>query len=713
MEHRRIVTPFVLLALLLGVVLRATAAEGPALRLVPEPRSCEIDRAGVGLTVQRRMVAVVPAEPAIFREHFELVSDLLGSAGICRIVLADDASGEASGASIKVAVRPDLKEEAYRLTIHDDVASIEASGIRGLARATATLCQMLAKGPRVPAVDIQDEPVNSFRNVMLDLGRNPHSVGCLRETIDLLWFYKVDSLQLHLTDDQRFAFPSKAFPQLANTDSAISWDEFKELERYAAVRGVYLIPELDVPGHSGILRRQYPEVFGETTEQLARSAESRKAVKQILAEMIEVFPTSPYVHVGGDEAGGVPEDLQRDFINDLHRFLKSRNKQTIVWEGPRLGEGANKVDTDVIQVNWETTNFPADQMLEAGYRVVNAAWDPLYIVDHYPRNNFTMVAPQRVYEELDLRKFRAVNPRMATYLDSAKTRDSDRLIGFCMPWWEGREANFYKLVPPRVIPMAEVAWSYPDNRDYNEFQSRVDATEAVRAKLFYPVTVEASPLVLERESVFDASTTVKLSASEDGVIRYSLDGSQPTPESAVYREPIKLDRSATVCAALFRDDRPVWHCTRRSFTRVEPESNLALGKPVTASVPSGPVLSAARLTDGGVGNLDYFLAYPTEPEPVAITIDLGEPMPVGRVVLHAFFNGATYESHAVQVSEDGENFTTVAERWERPETPGPSVTHDFDQRTARYVRILTRGLKGYVFDSFSKITEIQVFSEGS
>jgi hexosaminidase len=159
-------------------------------------------------------------------------------------------------------------------------------------------------------------------------------------------------------------------------------DRPAELERYAQARGVAIIPELEVPGHSGILRRSYPEVFGESPTDLATLDAARQGIKVLLDEMVQLFPSSPYVHIGGDEAYGVPVDLQRALINDLHAHLKAKGKETIVWEGPPLGEGDNKVNTEVIHLNWRTINFPADKMLAAGYRVVNAAWDPLYIVDH-------------------------------------------------------------------------------------------------------------------------------------------------------------------------------------------------------------------------------------------------------------------------------------------------------------------------------------------
>ncbi len=216
--------------------------------------------------------------------------------------------GETDAADQVVVVEPAMAAEAYILQIQADGVRIEASTLKGIAHATATLLQLIGQhqSKTIPALEIRDEPDCSYRNFMVDLGRNPHSLESLKETIDLLWFYKVDSMQLHLTDDQRFAFPSKAYPKLVTENGKITWEQFAELDRYARVRGVAIIPELEVPGHSGILRRVYPEVFGKSPTDLASSETARKGIKVLLDEMTELFSSSPYIHIGGDEAYGVP-----------------------------------------------------------------------------------------------------------------------------------------------------------------------------------------------------------------------------------------------------------------------------------------------------------------------------------------------------------------------------------------------------------------------
>ena len=213
--------------------------------------------------------------------------------------------------------------------------------------------------------------------------------------------------------------------------------------------------------------------------------------------MIDVFKSSPYVHVGGDEAYGVPESAQRDFIRKLNAFVRSKGKRTVVWEGPRLGKGANKVDTDVVHINWRTINVPAQAMLDAGYEVVNAAWDPFYIVDHYPRTMFTAVPVRRCYE-VDLQRFAHVNHGIPTFARPHVTKTARGILGFCMPWWEGREENLFALCLPRLAAAASAAWNREGEQDFANFLTR---QRRAMARL-----TEIADLELPRHPVADAET---------------------------------------------------------------------------------------------------------------------------------------------------------------------------------------------------------------
>ncbi len=367
-----------------------------------------------------------------------------------------------------------MEGESYEIKASKGGLKITAGNSAGMARATATLLQLAeVENSRVAwqKYHISDQADHPFRCVMVDLGRNPHSPKTLRHLIDTLWYFKVNYLQLHLTDDQLCSWPSRAFPKLANPASGWTWDDYVALEKYSQARGVTLIPEIDVPGHSTLLRKFYPEVFGKTPTELASLPSAREGVEKLIEETLSVFQRTPYFHMGGDEAYGVDHQVQRDFINHINRFVKSKGKQLIVWEGPPAGKGEGRVVKDVIHMAWRSLEFPAQQMLEQGHQVINASWDPLYIVDHYPRTMFTAVDLERCYR-WNPRKFQHINPSFQTFGKPHLTKEVKGILGFCLPWWEGRQENLLPLCVPRIAAVSAGAWNREDENQFSSFQDR-------------------------------------------------------------------------------------------------------------------------------------------------------------------------------------------------------------------------------------------------
>ena len=319
-----------------------------------------------------------------------------------------------------------------------------------------------------------------------------------------------------------------------------------------------------------------------------------------------------------------------------------------------------------------------------------------------------MVTRQYIYETLQLTKFQHFNPGFPTFSKAVVCERSYGLIGFCMPWWEGREENYTRMNFPRVIPMAEVAWNHDQQRGYQKFAAHSTVTEKVRHRAFYPVDIVCRALKVPEDGVFHDQTRISLRKGDrSGEIRYTLDGCAPTASSTLYQEPLTINRSTIVRAALFDDGKQVAHGGRRSLTCVHPIMNLALGKPVESNRTSGSPFSIGRLTDGGIGVLDYYLAYPSQPDPVEVTVDLGDTTTINRITIYAYFNSRAYESYRVLVSDDGKEFSEVGSRVDRPEKSTASINHDFEPRQVRYIKVESNGCKQNVFDSFSRLIEIQ------
>ena len=160
---------------------------------------------------------------------------------------------------------------------------------------------MLFRFMSLPVCEIQDTPDCSWRGMMVDLARDFHKLPVLYDYVDLCRFYKIRYLHLHFTDDQSYTLPSRAYPALSTPNRNYTEDELKGLMAYAKARGVEIIPEIDVPGHTTSFSAAYGDIFGRDGI-ICLSEESMEAMSTLFFELCELFEGSDYIHMGGDEA---------------------------------------------------------------------------------------------------------------------------------------------------------------------------------------------------------------------------------------------------------------------------------------------------------------------------------------------------------------------------------------------------------------------------
>ncbi|MBQ7634197.1 MAG: family 20 glycosylhydrolase [Bacteroidaceae bacterium] len=247
---------------------------------------------------------------------------------------------EQGGPRVKVALDPTLgtfdyalpgfPDEGYSLIVTKNAISIRAVTQMGVIRATQTLMQ-LAEGwgtgqERIEAVRITDFPAFKLRGWMHDVGRSYISVEELKREIDLLARFKINVFHWHLTENQAWRFEVKAFPQLTADTSMTrlpgkyyTQAECSEIETYAAQRGVTVIPEIDMPGHSAAFRHAMG--FDMQTD------EGVAVLKKVLAEVIATFPRAPYIHLGGDEV----RIHYPQFLPTLAAVVRNAGKHVVTW----------------------------------------------------------------------------------------------------------------------------------------------------------------------------------------------------------------------------------------------------------------------------------------------------------------------------------------------------------------------------------------------
>jgi hexosaminidase len=407
---------------------------------------------------------------------------------------------------------------------------------------------------------------------MLDVARQSNSIEDIRRCIQVCRAYKVRYLQLHMTDDQAWTFPSKTYAKLGTMNGSAHggpipqrYDlaELKALVKYADERGVTLVPELESPGHSSIACGTMPEVFGYVDPATGRpvgqgmmniaNPKLYEALDTIIGEMCDVFVSSPYFHIGFDEVSGLgnvaatPEakafmqdkglkdanELMSHFALRVHEMVKKRGKTTIIWEGP-----ANGVSKDIIHMTWDGNARTAERLVSQGICTITVPWNLAGVSWH----EWTMY-----------------------HSNGSVLKKGDPVLGAMLPVWEQQgEVNFRWLrggLPKRQ----ERSWGPDTVIDPTNFARRSEATDQVLDRLLYGFAIQQSPQTAE--GLLHREVTVPTTLSVPtwpalGEVRLTVDGSEPTADSMAYATPIPISDNLTITARLFDKDRkplaPAW-----------------------------------------------------------------------------------------------------------------------------------------------------------
>ena len=416
-------------------------------------------------------------------------------------------TGAAKAGDISLELDRQLPGEQYIVNIKDK-AVVRGGNYGAVALGTVTLLQAIrTEGSKsvLPALVVADGPGTDFRGLMIDVARRYHSIEDLKQIVELCRLYKIRYLQLHLTDDQGFMFPSKAYPLLAtqnqNGGKTYTLEQLKDLVAYADARNVTIIPEYETPGHSAAANRAMPDLFKiKGTKPYEHHAsinfakdDVMKAVATIVGEMCEVFKSTPFFHIGGDEADLAFADqneyfqaaekkhdlanhheLYRLFLGQMDEIVKKNGKQMIVWEGFGRG-GKVKVPKDIIVMAYEIRFYMPNDLVKDGYRVVNASWTPLYVV------NKTVRPPEEIYA-WNLFQFKPFGAKPADR-GVIVAPPSDLVIGAQMCAWEQPQEEEIPSLRGRLPAMSERIWNPTADKDFASFQKRFEAADGLFTKL--------------------------------------------------------------------------------------------------------------------------------------------------------------------------------------------------------------------------------------
>lgn len=433
-----------------------------------------------------------------------------------------------------------LGEEGYILDISSKEVLIAANTKNGLFYGVQSLLQFVIahnnQSPiKLPNLSVSDKPNVAWRGMVLDVSRHFYNVKTIKEILDLMAFYKLNVFHWHLADNEGWRLEIKKYPKLTSVgawrteipgsvfykqDSTYtqkldgtpykyggyySQEQVKDIVKYAQERNITIVPEIDVPGHSGAALTAYPEFSCEKHQQnppnstlwngvvnpervnlnyCAGQESTFQFLEDVFTEVMDLFP-SKYIHVGGDEVDKSywkkcatcqkrmkdedlkdEEELQSYFIKRIGKFLEQNGRKFIGWD--EILEGGLAENATVMSWRGEKGGIEAAKMKRD---VIMAPSDPLYFnrYQDQPENEpfaaaFSINTLEKVYQ------YRLIP-------DALSVEESQFIIGGQFAVWTefiSSVEHLEYILLPRMPAFAENMWSISKNKNYMGFVQRLN-----------------------------------------------------------------------------------------------------------------------------------------------------------------------------------------------------------------------------------------------
>ncbi|MBS1681256.1 MAG: family 20 glycosylhydrolase [Bacteroidetes bacterium] len=611
-----------------------------------------------------------------------------------------------------------LGNEGYRLSVRPEGVTIQANRYAGVVYGIQSLLQTLPAirtnaQLQVPCMEVTDYPRFAWRGMHLDVSRHFFSPEVIKEYIDLMVTYKMNTFHWHLVDDPGWRIEIKKYPKLTQVGAwradrlDTEWrsrtqakegepatyggyytqKQIKEIVAYATQRNITIVPEIEMPGHSAAALASYPQFSCTQQPQLpmtggdytnissnfcAGNDESFQFLEDVLTEVIELFP-SEYVHIGGDEVDKSPwrkcarcqariknenlkneDELQSYFIKRIEKFLISKNKKMIGWD--EILEGGLAPQAMVMSWRGEAGGIEAAKM---NHNVVMTPGVPCYF-DHYQDDPATeplaiggFNSLKRVYDYEPIPK--ELNAQQANYVLGAQAN--------LWTEWISTTEHLEYMVLPRMLALAEVVWSPSAAKNWNNFNERLryhfssfEQKGLHHSKGNFKVEIKPNTKAGKLQAVLSTE-------AYRATIYYTVDGTTPTTTSQKYTSDIPIDSSMTIKAIAYANDyeksaRP----SEQTFV-----IHKAVGKDVVYAHPASKYYRADgpnTLTDGIRGSTSHSKNWHGfNGDDLVATIDLADAKSIHKVSLGCLQKYRDWiflpQVVTVEVSADGQSFTEV------------------------------------------------------
>lgn len=651
-------------------------------------------------------------------------------------------------------------KEGYELKISPEKVVVKSSSVKGAFYAVQTIRQLLPASIEkstnniksnltLPEVTISDFPRFKWRGLHLDVSRNFFDVKFIKKTIDNLALHKMNVLHWHLVDDQGWRIEIKKYPKLTEIASIrketvigrnsgkydgkqygpffYTQEEVKDIIKYAEKRGITIVPEIEMPGHTQAVLAAYPEYgcTGKRTEVWTQWGVSQNVycagqektfafLQDILDEVCNLFP-SEYIHIGGDECPKVQwekcpkcqkrikdnklkdeHELQSYFIKRIEKYLNSKNRRLVGWD--EILEGGLAPNATVMA--WRSAHEGV-KSAKQHHDVIMSPTSHCYI-DYY-QSKYREYEPFAIGGFVPLKRVYSFEP-VPHELNAEETK---HILGAQINLWtEYVSTNEHAeyMIFPRLAAISEVNWSSKKDKNWNSFSQRLlhlfkryNALNINYSKSAF--LVDASVVVGNNSDKY----LIKLESElPSGEIYYTTDGSKPSVKSNKYVNPFEINKTSTIKAASFTSGKKTGKTTSKEFVvhKATFKNVKLINKPHKNYTPSDNKI----LVDGCFGTTTY-----RSPEWTGMygkdfiaEVDLGEKQNISKVSLGLMRHQVSHiilpESITVLTSEDGKKYSQIAQkRFDKPvrtNTTGITLKESlkFKKINTRYVKIVAKNI---------------------
>lgn len=580
-------------------------------QIVPLPQQVQLKNNENSFIINKQTHILYPKGNKKLQKYAQLLAQYIDEKTHKEITI--NAGTQANNSIILQIAPQNTNREGYQIDINSHQITISGNSDAGVFYGIQSLRKALpiAKGNEnieLPAAYINDFPSFPYRGAHLDVSRHFFSVKEIKTYLDMMALHNMNALHWHLTDDQGWRIEIKKYPRLTQIGSErketlighlndrpekydgkiykgfYTQEQIKEIVDYATQNHITVIPEIDLPGHMQAALASYPELgctggpyevwtkWGISENVLCvGNPKTLQFLDDVFDEITQLFP-SPYIHIGGDECPktrwehcpkcqslimkqGIKADskytkeqyLQSFIMKHVTEYLKKKGRKTIGWD--EILEGDTDPQVTVMSWRGEAGGIKAAQL---GHDVIMTPNSVMYF-DFYQALD-TEKEPLAIGGYIPIEKIYNYNPIPSQLTESQKKH----ILGVQSNLWTEYITDFSHvqyMVLPRWAALAEIQWSNPKQKNYDNLLNRLDNM----LKLYELEKYNYAKHVLNVDATYISNpetgcTEVSLSTLGNAPIHYTLDGSTPTIQSPVYQKELQINKTSTLQAIAIRQE---------------------------------------------------------------------------------------------------------------------------------------------------------------